>query len=129
MQTIIRLSIYLFTGFILWIIYLANTGQPSLFFELVKILPLGDKLGHFFLFGILTLGTNILSNYKKLKIGTATFHAGTLGVTVFVVIEEISQIFLPTRTFDMHDFVANLLGILVFTIITYQLDSKQKSDR
>lgn len=55
--------------FIIWIIYLANTGQQSIFFDLVRLIPYGDKVGHFGLFGMLTLLANFASKFKVFKLG------------------------------------------------------------
>ena len=46
-QRILLLIAIGFFGFIGWVIYLANTGQKSVFFELVAAIPYGDKLGIF----------------------------------------------------------------------------------
>jgi len=40
-----------FLAFICWIIFMADSGQKSVFFELVKSIPYGDKLGHVILYG------------------------------------------------------------------------------
>ncbi len=58
--SLITLSYGLFIG---WVIYLANTGQSSIFFQLVRVIPYGDKLGHLFLFGFLILGLNVAFDY------------------------------------------------------------------
>ncbi|AZZ98211.1 VanZ family protein [Pseudoalteromonas sp. R3] len=101
--------------FIIWIIYLANTAQPSLFFELVKIIPYGDKVGHFVLFGTLTLCVNVASKFKVFKLGTIDVFWGTAAVFVFATVEELSQYLIPTRTLDMHDYIADMVGIILFT--------------
>ncbi len=51
--------------FILWIIYLANTGGSNVFFDIIKHIPYGDKLGHFVLFGFLTLVTIAGSKFRS----------------------------------------------------------------
>ncbi|ABV34778.1 conserved hypothetical protein [Shewanella sediminis HAW-EB3] len=112
-----------FFAFILWVIYLANTGSTSVFFELVGVLPYGDKLGHFCLFGMLTFLFNLASRCKSFPIGRFRLYYGTAVVTIFVLAEEISQGFIPSRTFDLMDLTADALGILSFTYVTY-LSSK-----
>lgn len=108
-----------FFVFILWVIYLANTGGSSLFFNLVGAIPYGDKLGHFCLFGILTFLFNLASHCKSFSIGRFRVYYGTAVVTIFVLAEEVSQGFIPSRTFDVMDLTADALGILGFTCFTY----------
>lgn len=58
-----------FTDFILWILYLANTGGQSIFFEWVNAVPYGDKLGHFGLFGMLAIFMNYACKLSTIKAG------------------------------------------------------------
>ncbi|MCF6458594.1 VanZ family protein [Pseudoalteromonas sp. MMG024] len=111
----------LFFAFIIWIIYLANTGQHSIFFELVRLIPYGDKVGHLGLFGVLTLLANLATKFKVFKLGKIKIFCGSAIVFVFVTFEELSQHFLPTRTFDIFDYAADMLGILLFTWLSYIL--------
>ena len=83
-----------FLGFILWIIYLANTAQPNVFFNFVASIPYGDKVGHFCLFGFLTLGANFVFKLKKFSFGLFKIYWGSVAVFLFVVIEECSQHFI-----------------------------------
>ncbi|WP_226410779.1 hypothetical protein [Shewanella glacialimarina] len=45
------ITMAIFLGFIIWVIYLANTGGSSIFFDIVKHIPYGDKVGHCFYLG------------------------------------------------------------------------------
>ena len=101
--------------FILWIIYLANSGSSSPFFSFVHAIPFGDKLGHFGLFGTLTLISILATRYRTFQLGFLNIYYAAAGVAVFVVCEEISQLLLPLRTFDPVDLSADFLGILVAT--------------
>ncbi len=40
-------------------------------------------------------------------------------VAVIVLIEEISQIYLPQRSFDVLDLLADLAGIVIFSVFAY----------
>ncbi len=119
--SLITLSYGLFIG---WVIYLANTGQSSIFFQLVRAIPYGDKLGHLFLFGFLTLGLNIALNYKTFNLKQRKIYYGSTIVGVSVLLEELSQYFLPSRTFDVIDLGADIAGILLFSGISYMLSSR-----
>ena len=78
------ISTLVFFVFILWIIYLANTGQSSIFFDLVKMLPYGDKVGHLLLFGILTIGLNFMFKFKQIKLSVLKVYWGSFIVLIFV---------------------------------------------
>ena len=112
-----------FLGFIVWIIYLANTGQRSVFFNLVASIPFGDKLGHFCLFGLLTLGFNFVFKLKSFNLvffnlASLKVYVGSSVVLLFAVLEELSQYFIPNRTLDATDLLADVVGILLFNLIT-----------
>jgi hypothetical protein len=111
-----------FTAFILWIIYLANTGGQSIFFEFVNAIPYGDKLGHFGLFGMLTLLLNFTCKLKTIKVRSAQLYVGALLVLTFAVIEELSQFFVASRTLDLIDVLADIAGILCFSGLTFLLN-------
>lgn len=113
-----------FFGFIGWVIYLANTGQKSVFFDLVAAIPYGDKLGHFFLFGLLTLFINLAFKFKASVIGGVKIYWAALIVFTFVLLEEFSQYFIATRSFDLVDLLADLSGIVFFCIVSTFLSKK-----
>lgn len=104
--------------FICWIIYLADTGQSSLFFQLVRSIPYGDKIGHAVLYGVLTLLLNISLKYQTIPLLFCRVQAGSLSVLIFAVIEELTQWALPNRAFDLADILADLVGIVLFDIIS-----------
>ena len=116
-----------FFMFIIWMIYLANTGQDSIFFEFVRQIPFGDKIAHLCLFGLLTLLANLTFKFKVFKFGGFNVYLGTGAVYIFVTIEELSQYFIPARTLDLFDFSANMLGILLFTWLSSLLAKRHES--
>ncbi|MCL1065562.1 VanZ family protein [Shewanella olleyana] len=131
------LSCISFLAFIVWIIFQANSGGNNIFFDLVRAIPYGDKLGHFCLFGSLTAISLLASkcafftlNYdpsnpinprKPIRI----YYAVGI-ISIFVLLEEISQGFIATRTFDISDLIADVLGISLFSYITIKLVSKYR---
>ena len=122
LKTLIPLGAVAFFCFILWVIYLANTGQNSVFFQFVASIPYGDKLGHFCLFGLLTLATNLAFRFKAFQFYSIKLFLGTILVSSFVIIEEFSQYFIPNRSFDLIDLSADFVGIVFFTIVTSYLN-------
>lgn len=102
----------LFICFMIWVIYMANTGQNNILFQFIREIPHGDKLGHFFLFGIFTFVLNI-------GIGNKTcfnnkFLLGTVFILLFAIVEETSQYWITTRTLDGIDLIADISGIILF---------------
>ena len=123
---VISLLSLIFFSFILWIIYLANTGQSSIFFRLIATIPYGDKVGHFCLFGLLSLGANVLFKLKSYRIAKFNIYAGSIFVLSFALIEELSQYFIPSRTLDIFDLLADLSGVVIFHFITKGLSKFYK---
>jgi hypothetical protein len=118
MHKLISTISVVFLGFIAWIIYLANTAQHSIFFEFVASIPYGDKLGHFCLFGLLTLGANFAFKLKSFTLLSLKIYLGSSVVFVFVLVEELSQYFIPSRTLDATDLLADIVGIITFSLVT-----------
>lgn len=106
-----------FFAFIVWIIYMADTGQNSVFFDVVRAIPYGDKLGHFCIFGVLTLGANMALNFRVLA--CYRLYLGTVLVSAFALLEELSQFFMVNRTLDIMDLLADALGIACFSVLSY----------
>lgn len=121
MQKLITIATTLFAIFIVWVLYMANTGQNTIFFDLVKAIPYGDKIGHALLFGILTLGINLTTQCKEVKVFKFRIFFGSLCVFIFTVFEELSQTFFSNRTLDITDFLSNIVGIIIFTFISWRL--------
>ena len=102
--------------FMVLLIYMKDTNNNELiFFHLAKGIPFGDKLAHFLLFGLFAGLLNYAWDFKYFKVrGSIFFLASTL-VCVVALLEEFTQLFLPSRTFDLLDITADFLGICFFT--------------
>ncbi|AZG74345.1 VanZ family protein [Shewanella livingstonensis] len=121
LKTFSRMAIVItaaFFSFIVWIIYLANTGSHSIFFDLIKPMPYGDKVCHMLLFGLLTFVTNLALQSRHFQLGRLPLYYGTVLVSIFVLSEEISQGFIPSRTLDIIDLVADAVGITLFSYLS-----------
>lgn len=126
MHKLITIVSVTFLGFIIWVIYQANTGQHSIFFELVRSIPYGDKVGHFCLFGLLALGANFAVKLKSYSVLSCNLYIGSSVVFLFVLLEELSQYFIPSRTLDIADLLADALGILTFSLITKLINNASR---
>lgn len=131
MQKAFTLVTICFALFLLWVIYLANTGQPSIFFDFIRQIPNGDKIGHVLLFGFLTFGAIIATGFKCFRLfgGKLTIYWGAAGVLVFVIAEELTQQFFPSRTMDIKDLIADAMGIAVFTLLAFAFKRSRNINR
>ena len=111
-----------FFGFIGFIIYQADTAHYNYAFHMVGKIPYGDKIGHIVLYGFMAFLLNYgLGGRKWFK-----QQIGSLLVLVFSVVEEISQLYIPSRTFDFADIAASVAGIVLFTILFQIVDKKTR---
>ena len=88
-----------------------------------------DKLVHFSLFFILTfLWYRVGREHRKEKLNKIKFITNYLvfGIGIAILVEYLQR-FIPGRSFDLWDMVANLLGGAVGTVCFYILYRKQSS--
>ena len=107
----------LFTLFIILIIILADLGQLG-FLKILNQIPFGDKIGHFVLYGILTLlldltFTRALPHPRRKLIILRI----ALILILLIGLEEYSQQFFAKRTFDLVDLAFSYLGVIFFSWI------------
>lgn len=106
-----------FFGWICRIVYLADTAQGCCLFDLGQCVPHGDKLGHVGLFGMLAMLLNHSLGYRKIPLGGGSLPWGAVLVMGFALAEECTQRFLPHRTFDPWDVLADLCGVALASLI------------
>ena len=111
--------------FIAFIIYLADTANHNFAFRLIGHIPYGDKLMHALLYGIMALFLNFGVKYKSYKWLGFNMQLGAVLVLVFATIEEISQYWLPSRTFDLVDLLADFFGVILFSLIKCNTHSQK----
>jgi hypothetical protein len=102
-----------FFFFISYIIFLADTADLNIGLLIVKMIPYGDKVLHALLYGIMAILLNYGLRYKKIY----RLQLGAVIVLTFATIEEFSQYFIATRTFDLGDLLADLVGITLFSLL------------
>jgi len=112
----------LFALFIILIIVLADNGQLGLL-RLVNQIPYGDKVGHFILYGILTLLID-LTLFRSLPFQSPkgmTVISGLM-LALLIGVEEFSQQFFASRTFSFRDLIAGYLGVIFFSWLALRID-------
>jgi polysaccharide biosynthesis protein VpsQ len=112
---------FFFTLFIILIIVLADLGKLGILRVLNQI-PYGDKVGHFSLYGILTLlldltFTRVLP-YPSRKL--IVFRIALI-LILLIGLEEYSQQFFVKRTFDLVDLTFSYLGVIFFSWVALKI--------
>ena len=97
--------------FICWIIVDADTGDYNIFIESVKTIPLGDKWGHLVLYGALSLILSLALRLRSFKWHGFNIFWGAFIVGVFAIGEEFTQLAFASRSFDLIDMLADVVGI------------------
>ncbi|MEM9326120.1 MAG: VanZ family protein [Bacteroidota bacterium] len=93
------------------LIVLADIDHETLNMSALKRAPMGDKLAHLVLFGLLALALNTALKYRQIDGLGKRWQLGSLLVLAFSCLEECSQLALVSRTFDLTDMLANLIGV------------------
>ena len=104
-----------FLIFILYSMFLVDTSNSNFILDFLRSFPNGDKVGHFFGFGLLSLLLNYGLKFKSYKILGFNMQLGALIVLTFAGLEEIAQYWLPSRTCDVWDFVVDVAGAILFS--------------
>ncbi len=102
--------------FISYIIFLADTADYNFAFRLVGYIPYGDKIAHTGLYGIMALLLNFGLNFKQVKHFGVSLQLGALLVFIFAGLEELTQYYIPSRTFDLGDLFADFIGVVLVSI-------------
>jgi len=112
----------LFALFILLIIVLADMGTLPQYLGFLKKIPFGDKVGHFLLYGILTLLID-LTLFRSLPNQSPKLIAVSSGLILALIIgvEEFSQQYFSNRTFDLIDLLASYLGVIFFSWVALRV--------
>jgi polysaccharide biosynthesis protein VpsQ len=97
--------------FVAGIIIGNDLGRLRTIVNWVGSFPFGDKIGHLVFIGTLAFLLNYALEGRTIKIGRFKILLGCSIVAVVMTLEEISQIWIPWRTFDLVDLSANYLGI------------------
>lgn len=74
--------------------------------------PAGDKALHFLLIGGLALLANLALRGRRVSLGLRRPMLGSVVVGLLISAEELSQIWLPSRTFSWMDIAMNTLGVI-----------------
>jgi VanZ family protein len=125
---LIRLLFLAFCGLLVAIVVAANRDALPRWLRVIYYLPAGDKVGHFFLMGLLALGLNAVLQLATVPIFSRHVLLGSLIVLVVVTLEELSQYFITTRTLSLADLLADYAGIWTFGQLSKRLFRRSDAD-
>ena len=98
--------LYLFPGSLIGNFLYGDLGkQPNLVDN-----PIGTSINHLFCFMYLTT-LAVINNLKKTQIFSNVYFI--FFISFFL---EISHLFIPHRTFELYDLLANIVGVLIIFI-------------
>jgi VanZ family protein len=108
----------LFVIVVIAIIILADNGSLPRSIRALYDFPNGDKLGHFIIFGLLTffITRTFLSSFPSQPRSWVTLSIGLI-LALLIALEEWSQQFFSTRTFDLLDLLASYAGVVTFAFL------------
>ena len=100
------------------IIFIADSEDGMKIFSFVRNIPGGDKSGHFVVFALFAIVVNLFLDFRYVSIKKKKILLGSVIVFFIASIEELSQIWIPNRTFDLVDLFADSMGILLVSLLT-----------
>ena len=107
----IRLLFFLYCIFIVAVLLAADLGLMPKISAFVQGYSGLDKVGHFILVGILAWLLNSAFRLGQLNLGGLRIFIGTIVVVTVVTLEEVAQLWIYTRRFELIDLLAGYLGI------------------
>ena len=102
-----------FALLLLAIVTAATMGWAEPAFAVVRRIPGGDKSAHILLLGTMSLLLNSSLGCARVRCGNISVLKGSLILFALVTLEEISQIWMSSRTFSWGDLACNYLGIFI----------------
>ncbi|MBX3272745.1 MAG: VanZ family protein [Sandaracinaceae bacterium] len=108
------LALGAYAAVVIAIVAVADLGGAATLFSAVAHVPYGDKLGHFALIGALALLADLAAGRRDARLGRLRVPLASAVVFALVLAEEVSQLAVPARSFDLLDLLADALGVAVF---------------
>ena len=113
-----------FSIFIIVVIILADMGTlPGLIRGLYDF-PNGDKLGHFILYGILSLLLNLAFTLHPSRNLPRTIWTVSLVLALLIGLEEWSQSMFDSRTMDIVDLLASYAGVTIAAFVVWRIRNR-----
>lgn len=100
-----------FLVFFIVIVIIANRGDGNRWWGFLVRHSYGDKLGHLILVGTLSFLANLALSLRPLPRLPRWITTVTFVLFVLLTVEELSQAFIPSRSCDGFDWLADLCGL------------------
>lgn len=110
-----------YASFVLCVLWAMDSGRGQIVQAFVDTHAYSDKLAHCVLMGILCLLLNVALSAPTVRILNRPVLKGSLWLGAIIVLEELSQLYVPHRTFDLLDLLADGIGILAAGAIARRL--------
>lgn len=91
----------------------ANRGVIPYTLAQMSAFPGRDLLGHFLIAAGITYLVNRAISWRTIRCKSRRFLLGSVLIVLFLTIEEISQVFLPTREFSFLDLGSDYFGVVL----------------
>ena len=117
-----------FLGLIIALVIIANLGEGGRIWGWLHNIPYADKVGHLLLFGTLSFLFNFAFSKRGVRKLIPPFTTVTVILLAVVSLEEFTQKFISTRSFDLRDWFADLLGIFLGQVLALSLLKKPALD-
>ena len=117
----------LFALLLLVIVIANDSGTLPDFLNIVYSVPFGDKISHFVLTGLLSMLVNLSLSCRKTHLVSRDLLLGSLLVGTVVTVEELTQIFFPTRSVSIFDLLAGYLGIWLFGRLAVRFSTRYET--
>jgi len=116
----IKWAAVLFGIFIIFIIVMANMNLLGIMGFINKI-PFGDKVGHFLLYGMLTLLVDLsfIRSHRDRSPELVVLRVALI-LAFAIGLEEYSQRFFKSRTPSWADLFSSYLGVIAFSLAALQ---------
>jgi len=113
--------------FLALVVYCADSRAHMHLFSFIRSIPGGDKCGHFLLMGGFAFLLNLSLSCRVMSVAGRALLIGSVVALTLITIEEFSQIFVPYRTFDLFDLLADYSGVIVFSWLAVEVSRRRIS--
>ena len=122
---IVLASVY--TAAVALIVFAANRGQLGGLPGALHVAPGADKFCHLLLVGGLAFAINLAADCRPWRLGGRAWLPGTVICLPLSVVEELTQIAIPSRNFDPLDMLMNVLGVLLIGPLASQFQRNENT--
>lgn len=115
--------------FVAAIVVLADLGETETgrLIDRVRAVPHGDHAAHLLLMGSLALVVSLAIGPRRVT--PLAIPLGCAIVMTLVTLEELSQLFLARRTFDLLDLAADAIGVAIASAIVVGVERQRAVNR